>query len=120
MKLETMEKHQFGVGLADPGMELLNNGEEFWLTYTFDGMEPGYRLDVDELEVSVSELVADSRYPASDYEVLDFTRDEEQPVFQIDVLVDIDPEGKTEDELYEELWPITHEMNRLDPEDYKA
>ena len=118
MELEVMEPFQFGVGLADPGMELMDNGTEYWLTYTFNNLKPGYRLDVDDLEVSIRELAADNRYAVSDYEVQDFTRDEEDPVFQIDLRVDIDPAGKTEDELYEELWPITREMNRLDPEEY--
>lgn len=120
MKLETMEKHQFGVGLADPGMELLNNGMDYWVTYTFDSLDLDYRLNQGKLEVSISELVADSRYPALEYEVWDYTQDEEYPVFQIDLRVEIDPEGKTEDDLYEELWPITHEMNRLDPEEFAA
>lgn len=117
MKLKEMKTIQFGVGLADPGMELLDNGFEHWLTYTFDNLETGYRLDVDELEVSISELVADSRYEVYDYEVQDFTR-EESPVFQVDLRVKIDTTDKTEDELYEELWPITHEMHRIAPEDY--
>ena len=119
MKLKELEPHQFGVGLADPGMELLDNGMEYWITYTFDNLDLDYKLNADSLEVLIREMVADSRYPASDYDIVEYTSGDEYPVFQIDLRVDIDPDGKTEDELYEELWPITHEMNRLNPEEFR-
>ena len=112
-----MEIRQFDVGLADPGMELLDNGSAQWLIYTFSGFEPGYRLDNKSLRVSISEFVADSRYAVYDYEVMDFTWDE-HPVFEVDLRVKISTHDKTKDELYEELWPITREMNRIDPEEY--
>lgn len=118
MKLEALETHQFSIGMGDPFMELLNNGEEIWVAYTFDDLPTNYRLDQEALESVLEEMVADSRYPALEYEVQDYTRAEELPVFQIYALVTVDPDGKTEDEVYDELWPVTHEMNRLDPEKY--
>lgn len=119
MKLEKLETHQFSVGLADPFMELFNNDDEFWVAYTFDGLPTNYYLDQEALESVLDEMVADSRYPVLEYVVQDYTRYEEMPVFQVEAKVSIHPNGKTEDEVYEELWPVTHEMNRLNPEDYE-
>ena len=108
---------EFGVGMADPSMELLDNGNEGLLTYSFTNFADGYRLDVKELETSLNEFVADSRYPVYGYEIMDYTS-EEFADFNVALQVKIKAEGKSEDELYKELWPITNEMNRLDPTDY--
>ena len=109
--------HFFSVGPDDPAMELLNNGEELWLTYTFDPLPRGYQLRQEALEFMLDEMVADSRYPATDYEVLDYTVWGDDPSFEVDVHANINLEGKTEAEVYDEVWPITHEMNRLDIRD---
>lgn len=112
-----MEIRQFDVGMADPRMELLDNGDERWAVYTFTGFEQGFLLDDESFEVSIREFVADSRYGAYDYQILDFT-DEEYPVLLVYLRVEISTHDKTMDELYKELWPITREMNRINPEDY--
>ena len=119
MKLEAMQIHRFAVGPADPAMELLNNGQELWLTYVFDPLPVGFQLHQEALEFMLDEMVADSRYPATDYEVLDYTvLTDYDPYFEVDVRVGITLEDKTEDDVYDEVWPITHEMNRLKIEEY--
>ena len=117
MKLKSGQTHRFGVGPSDPGMELFNNGEELWLTYKFEGLPRGYQLNLHAVEFMLDEMVADSRYPAIEYEVLDYTILDDDPSFEVDILVNITLEGKTTDAIYKELWPITHEMNRLDIRD---
>ena len=113
MKLEAMQIHRFAAGPANPAMELLNNGQELWLTYVFEELPRGYQLNQHAVEFMLDEMVADSRYPATDYEVLDYTILDDDPSFEVDILVNITLEGKTTDAIYKELWPITHEMNRL-------
>ena len=117
MYLDQAELIQFDMGMGDPSMELASYRDEHWVTYIFTGFDPEYRLDVEALEVSIREFVADSRYAVYDYEILDFTH-EEYPAIEINLGVEINKHDKTEADIFDELWPITKEITRISPEEY--
>lgn len=111
-----MTIRQIGVGIAEPTIEIRNAANnKAWVEYTFTGVG-GQGGECHPLAIREDLLMT---LPAiySDVYVIDYT-DEEFPALAVIVILPGLDTDQPEEELYDELWPITQVINNLEVEAY--